>query len=204
MFGTLTHELFPNECRVLEIVPDTQYVYPIYKNGSTSLKETGYPEISLEKLSTLKNVEVYVRDPHQRFVAGVQTYIEKMGNVDINTALHFVEKYLYLNRHFCPQLFWLINFKRFSDATITIKPLAEICKITQLESNQSTRNSEIVQRFANSAKVRFYNEIDEVLTVNLLGKTVEFAEIIAVLKQNYSELYNESFFYPKKIFDVVS
>ncbi len=204
MLGTIVQELFPDECRVLEIIPDTQYVYPIFKNGSTSLAKSGYPPISNQRLSTIKNVEVYVRDPHDRFVSGVQTYLSKLDSkVDIETALYFIEKYLYLNRHFCPQIFWLINLQRFTNASITIKPIESINQITNFNVNQSRRDLDLVKHFEQKSKVRFHNEIDEVLTINLLGKTVEFDEIIDLLKQNYSELYFETFTRCRNIFNVV-
>jgi len=205
MVGTITPELFPNECQVIEIIPDTQYVYPIFKNGSSSLVRSGYPLISDQQLSAIKNVEVYVREPHDRFVSGVQTYLSKLdSNADIKTALYFIEKYLYLNRHFCPQMFWLMNLRRFTNASITIKPIELITQITNFNINQSKRDLELVKHFEQKSKVRFYNEIDEVLTINLLGKTVEFNEIIELLKENYSELYFELFTRCRDIIDVVS
>lgn len=204
MLGTIVQELFPDECRVLEILPDTHYVYPIFKNGSSSLDKSGYTTISKQQLKLIKNVEVYVRDPHDRFVSGVQTYLSKLDSkADVKTALYFIEKYLYLNRHFCPQVFWLMNLRRFSNASITITPIEDISKITKFNSNQSRRDMELVRYFEQKSKVRFYNEIDEVLTINLLGKTVEFDEIIKLLKQNYSELYFETFTKARNIIDVV-
>ncbi len=205
MLGTITPELFPNECQVIEIIPDTQYVYPIFKNGSSSLGKSGYPLISNQQLSTIKNVEVYVREPHDRFVSGVQTYLSKLDSkADIKTALYFIEKYLYLNRHFCPQIFWLMNLRRFTNASITIKPIESINQITNFNINQSNRDLDLVKYFEQKSKVRFYNEIDEVLTINLLGKTVEFDEITELLKENYSELYFEIFTRCRNIIDVVS
>ena len=205
MLGTITPELFPNECQVIEIISDTQYVYPIFKNGSSSLVRSGYPLISDQQLSAIKNVEVYVREPHDRFVSGVQTYLSKLDSkADIKTALYFIEKYLYLNRHFCPQIFWLMNLRRFTNASITIKPIESITQITNFNINQSKRDLELVKHFEQKSKVRFYNEIDEVLTINLLGKTVEFNEIIELLKENYSELYFELFTRCRDIIDVVS
>jgi hypothetical protein len=54
-----------------------------------------------------------------------------------------------------------------------------------------------------SSKIQFYNEMDEVLTVNLLNQTVTFDEIIAVLRSNYGSLYHEVFKNLKDIANVV-
>lgn len=205
MLGAITQELFPDECRVLEIVPDVQYVYPIFKNGSTSLFKSGHREISKQQLSTVKNVEVYVRDPHERFISGVKSYLNGLDkSLDKNTAMYFVKTYPYLNRHFCPQIFWLMNLQRFSNASITIKPVEQLFDIIVANKNKSQTDTEIAEYFEQSSKVRFYNEIDEVLTVNLIGRTVAFEEIVELIKQNYSEVYSEMFLVPRKIFNVVS
>lgn len=204
MFGSILTELFPNECSVLEIVPNTRYVYPIFKNGSTSLYNSGYKQISIDRLKEVKNVEIYVRPPHERFVSGVQTYLSKLdSSIDTNTALYFIEKYFYLNRHFCPQLFWIVNLRRFTNASYTIKPIEELCKITTLKYNQTTSDLQLIRKFADNSKIKFYNEMDEVLTVNLLGKTVEFDEIFSVIKSNYDNLYPDAFGYLKDIINVV-
>ena len=49
----------------------------------------------------------------------------------------------------------------------------------------------------------FFNEIDEVLTVNLIGKTVTIEEILYTLKENYTELYNDTFKTAKEILNVL-
>ena len=204
MFGTILSELFPSECLVLEIVPNTRYVYPIFKNGSTSLNNSGYKKLSLDQIAQIKTVEIYIRDPHKRFISGVQTYLSKLDStMNKDTALFLIEKYLYFNRHFCPQLLWLVNFRRFSNANYTIKPIDQLCEITTLQNNQSTVDIDLINRFSNNSKVKFYNEMDEVLTVNLIGKTVSLEEIFSVLKSNYGNLYHDAFGKLKDIVNVV-
>lgn len=203
MFGSILTELFPNECSVLEIAPN-RYVYPIFKNGSSSLYRSGFNLVDKNHLKSIETIEVYVRNPHERFISGVQTYLSNLDpSLDRTTALYFVEKYFFLNRHFCPQLFWLINLARFTKATMTIRPIQELSEITNLTVNQSVRNSELIERFSNNSKIKFYNEMDEVLTVNLCGQTVGLKSIFDVLKSNYDDLYPEAFQYLKDIVNVV-
>jgi hypothetical protein len=123
--------------------------------------------------------------------------------LDKNTALHFVEKYLYLNRHFCPQLFWLFNLKRFSNAKYNIQPIQQIETLTTRKQNQSQVDLELAERFAKNIKLKFHNEIDEVLTTNLLGQTVSLEQIMDVIKSNYNQLYNEIFDQSRSIMNVV-
>lgn len=204
MFGSIVKELFSDECSVLEIVPNTRYVYPIFKNGSSSLYRTGYKSIDQHKLRSLSNVEVYVRNPHERFVSGVQTFLSMLDpKLDRNTALYFVEQYFYLNRHYCPQLCWLMHLNQFANVSYTIKPIEELQSLTEFKDNQSTLDLDLVERFKNNSKIKFYNEMDEVLTVNLIGKTVYLEEIFSVLKSNYDRLYQDAFCSLKEIVNVV-
>ena len=206
MFSSLDYELFSNDCQVLEIVPDSQYVYPIFKNGSSSLHSCiNYRCINKQELNSLKEIDVYVRDPHQRFLSGVQTFIQNLGSqADKKTALYFIEKYLYLNLHYCPQVYWLINLSRFTDAKFRIKDISELSKITSYYENKSQPDLEISEYFSNKTKVRFFNEIDEVLTVNLINQTVSLQEILSIIKKNYGSLFDETFNLTQQIADVLS
>lgn len=205
MFGYTTKVLFPDECRVLEITPGSRYVYPIFKNGSTSLAQENYRELSLNEVAEVKTIDVFVRDPHERFLSGVHTYITKLGpNIDKQTALQFVRDHLYLNRHYCPQMFWLINLQRFTSAKLSINPVSNLNLITRLTANKSTVDPEVVNWFTNDIKTRFYNEIDEVLTVNLINQTVTFADIVCTAQTYYAELWNELIVSSKDIVDVLS
>lgn len=102
-----------------------------------------------------------------------------------------------------PQLFWLINLRRFSKTKIHIHHLKDLKNIVSLNSNQSSKNETVNEYFKDADKIKFYLEMDEVLTVNLINQTVEFDEIIDVLKQNYQETWQEIFQYSKNIIDVV-
>jgi hypothetical protein len=194
MLGRLGQLLFPNHVEVLEIVPQRQYVYPIFKNGTTSLKETDYPTVGLANLRDISNIEVFVRNPHERFLSGVQTYIKKLGpGIDKKTALYFLNQIHYVDRHCCPQLYWLLNLNRFTNATITLRPIDELVTITTHHLHQSTVDPEIQEFFSKNKNLLFFNEMDEVLTVNLIGKTVTLEQILTVFKENYTELYNDTF-----------
>jgi len=186
--------LFPDDVEVLEMIPQHRHVYPIFKNGSSSLYRMPHHVVVNKDLSTIENITVFVRNPHERFLSGVQTYIGKLGSIyDVKTVLQIISQNLYLNRHFCPQLYWILNLRRFTLATLTILPIEELSSTTDYNVNQSTLNLDIKDFFNNHPKILFYNEMDEVLTVNLIGKTVTFEQILFTLKENYTELYHDIF-----------
>ena len=196
--------LFPDDIEVLEMIPQCQFVYQIFKNGSSSLHRTPHRVVDKQELSTIENITVFVRNPHERFLSGVQTYIHKLGKkYDPETVLHLISQNLYLNRHFCPQLYWILNLRRFTSATLNIFPISELSTVTDYKENTSIFNVEIKKYFSNNPKILYYNEMDEVLTVNLIGKTVTFDEILTTLKENYTELYGDIFGTAKDILNVL-
>lgn len=204
MFGTLDQILFPAECVVLEIVPHTHYVLPIFKNGSTSLFKQGYRSVRLETLPQLEVLDVFVRDPHKRFIAGVKSYMAELStDLDPSTALYFIKNFLYLNRHICPQFFWLLNAARFTNAKFRLRPIDELSSLTLLRENQSTPDSNFVQDYFSDVKLKFYNELDEALTVNLINQTVSIQDITSVVKSNYDNLYSATFGTAEEIVDVL-
>ena len=189
MLSQLDNIIFPDRCDVLEIVPSQRYVYPIYKNGSSSLYKSGFRLVDHDELSNIPVVDIYVRNPYDRFVTGVNTFLQHNAKLDQSTVLHFVNDYLFLNRHFCPQFHWLVNLQRFTNAKIRINPISALSDITALRVNQS--EDPLLDEYLSRDKLHFYLSIDKVLTEDLLGKTVPFKLIVQTIKHRYPEVYKE-------------
>lgn len=183
--------LFPDECDILEVSPN-RYVYPIFKNGSSSLYESGFRKLSLEEIRLIDTVEVLVRDPFERYVSGVHSYIEYLDPaLDHATVLHFVDQYIFLNRHFVTQFHWLVNLQRYTKASIKISPMSELASITDLVFNKKPKDNDIRQRLHQNNKIHFYLQLDKVLTEDLLGTTADFQTIMDTLKFKYPAVYQE-------------
>ena len=189
MLSQVDNIIFPDRCDVLEIVPSQRYVYPIYKNGSSSLYESGFRLVSSDELPNIDVVDIYVRNPYDRFVTGVNTFLQHNSSLDRATALHFINTYLFLNRHFCTQFHWLVNLQRFTNAKIRINHIDTLSDITALRSNQS--QDPLLDEALNTEKLHFYLSIDKVLTEDLLGKTVPFKLIVQTIRHRYPDVYKE-------------
>jgi len=189
MLSQLDNIIFPDRCDVLEIVPSQRYVYPIYKNGSSSLYESGFRLVGHDELRNIPVVDIYVRNPYDRFVTGVNTFLQHNIGLDRATALHFINNYLFLNRHFCPQFHWLVNLQRFTNAKIRINPIDTLSDITALRSNKS--QDPLLDEALNTEKLHFYLSIDKVLTEDLLEKTVPFKLIVQTIRHRYPDVYKE-------------
>lgn len=189
MLSQLDNIIFPDRCDVLEIVPSQRYVYPIYKNGSSSLYESGFRLMDHDELRNIPVVDIYVRNPYDRFVTGVNTFLQHNNNLDHATVLHFINNYLFLNRHFCPQFHWLVNLQRFTNAKIRINPISALSDITALRVNQI--EDPLLDEVLSTENLHFYLSIDKVLTEDLLGKTVPFKLIVQTIKHRYPDVYKE-------------
>ena len=155
MLSQLDNIIFPDRCDVLEIVSSQRYVYPIYKNGSSSLYNSGFRLLDHDELRDIPVVDIYVRNPYDRFVTGVNSFLNYHSDLDRATALYFITNYLFLNRHFCPQFYWLVNLQRFTDAKIRINPIGSLSEITSLKFNQS-QDPLLDEYFSTMDKLHFY------------------------------------------------
>lgn len=191
MLSQLDNIIFPDRCDVLEIVPSQRYVYPIFKNGSSSLYADNYRIVPEEELKNIPVIDIYVRNSYERFISGVQTFLMQNPEADEKTLLAIIGSYLFLNRHFCPQFHWLVNLHRFTDAKIRINSVSSLNEITNQHSNKQIKRQAIDDYFKNHEKLHFYLSIDKVLTELLVGFTVEFKDIVKLIKIRHPDVYVE-------------
>ena len=191
MFAYIDPILFPDECEVLQVSAD-RHVYTIFKNGSSSLRKTGYKKINPEQLRELKVVEVFLRDPLDRYVSGVQTYLKNLGpGYDRETVLKLIDQHLFLNRHFSLQFHWLVNLARHTPAQIQIHSVSELKDLTSLNKNKMIRDTDLTARYSANARLMFYLELDRILIDDFMGQTVSFKDVVAHVKQHHPMLYQE-------------
>ena len=155
MLSYLDPILFPDEIEILEVSPG-RCVYPIFKNGSQSLQAKQYRQLSKDEIINLTHVEIYVREPFERYISGVQTYLRFRSTLDRATALHIINDYLFLDRHFALQFHWLVNLKRFCDPLIHIRPLSELNSATDATWNIISRDQSLVDYFQPNLKLWYY------------------------------------------------
>lgn len=191
MFSYLDPVLFPDECKILQ-VSDNRYVYPIFKNGSSSLTKSGYTPVSPLQIQQLDVVDVFLRNPLQRYVSGVQTYLKRLpSNCDRETVLYMIDEYLFLNRHFCLQFHWLVNLARHTQANMHMLSVDKINKLTDIKWNTQEQDYELLERFSKNQKLQFYLGLDQIIIDQFMNKTVSLKQIVDYIKQQNTELYKE-------------
>lgn len=187
--------IFPDECEILEVTPGQQYVYPIFKNGSSALYGSGYRLLDKHELAALGTVDVFVRAPMERFVSGVQMYLSRLPDTyHRETVLHFVDRYLFLNRHYAPQFHWLLNLSRHTTAKIRLRSVAELDQLTRNVTpytlNNPPRDTSLTEFFDDNMRLHFYLQLDSAL-MDLVGQTVSFKDIVEHIRTRYPDAYKE-------------
>lgn len=191
MLSYLDPILFPDQCQILEIEPD-RFVYPIFKNGSSSLGATGAPAINYFKMREIRTVEIFLRDPFERYVSGVQTYLNNIGpEYDRDTMLTVIGQFLFLNRHFALQFHWIVNLQRYTDAWMHFRPMTELSTATEESWNILTRDQSLVDFFKDNQKLQYYLSLDKILIEDFMGQTVPFSRVVKHIKNKYPTLYDE-------------
>lgn len=121
--------LYTTDCEVFDI-PHIGLVYPIMKNGSSSLRKYA----KANKCSVFKNneirdlsvIEVFCREPVERFVSGVCTFLGHKQIQDTQSALRDIANLKTYDRHFVPQIFWLFHLYKFFKKEVVIRSVKEL------------------------------------------------------------------------------
>lgn len=203
MFSEVDNIVFPNSCEVIRIASQ-HHAFPIYKCGSSSLIESmqdhGWTFVDVKDISAISDpIKVFLRDPKERFLSGVNTYLQHLRQefceVDLNTALYFVNRYLFLNRHYAPQFFWLLNLARFSSSAtqVIFLPMSDISNLTPRHSRAgiSPPEANLVQAIEqfDKEKLELYFYLDQVLHDNI-GQVWNLHSFLLQIKNTHPVLYN--------------
>ena len=192
MLSRLDDIIFPNRCEVLEIVPSQRYIYPIFKNGTTSLteyaKEQNYKILVNNQIDRASVIDVILRAPLDRFISGVNTFVyntkQDNPNLDLDTIIYFAENYLFLNRHYCPQISWLVNLAKYSDAKLNFCSMDNLSNYTPLTISpieEKILDATTIERLTNNVHNELYLRLDNCL-LDLLGQQLTFTEVLAYIK----------------------
>lgn len=203
MLSHLDCLIFPDRCEVYEVVPSQRYVYPIFKNGTSSLlaqSTLSRWKIKFnEQLRNLESIDILLRDPHTRLVSGINTFVQHAvrdnPTLDTNTVLWFAKNYLYLNRHYASQFSWIVNLSRYCgvNTKLNFLPMSALSEFTEL--NEKPENVESVttdfsQQLGKVPNSEMYQRLDYSLVNSCLNQSLTFKEVIANVKDADIDAYN--------------
>jgi hypothetical protein len=193
MLTQISDILFPNKCEVIQM--PGSYVYPIFKNGSSSLlahaKVNSCKIVFNEQIKKIEIIDVILRDPLDRFISGMNTFVVNTKvehtNLDTNTIIYFAENYLFLNRHYAPQISWLINLSRYvnKETKLRLHPMSDLAIFTEYSINPIEKNmlsSDDIARLKTNMYNNTYLNLDR-LVLELIGQSLTFNEILEYIKK---------------------
>lgn len=199
MLSRLDDIIYPNRCEVIEIEASQRYIYPIFKNGSSSITEHAaqqkYKILLNEQIKRINTIDVVLREPTARYVSGIKTFVHNIKRdnpaLDLATILYFAENYLFLNRHYAPQLSWLVQLSRYTTADTRLKlvgmeSLGNYTPLSISPLETVAVDYEISSNIHNEMYIRLDN-----LLMNLIGQELTFKEILNYLKQQDPVAYQK-------------
>ena len=200
MKTSLDTELFPNLCEVVEIPLHNQWVYLIQKNGNTSVrlqqKRDNLTVFSNNEISALDYVDVYIRNPRDRYVSGINTYLQHLQRdypeLDPSTAFWFAKRYKFLNTHYLPQFHWLANLSQHMrpDAKLRLRNFDDFGKVTDIcdDAKVTKFTPEFVKTlFQDDNSIELWLYLDQIL-LDLAGHEMTWQQLINYYQHNHPNI----------------
>lgn len=114
-------------------------IYPIFKNGSTSLFKDAESTLVNQQIKDIENILIFIRDPQQRFVKGVNEYC-RINGLDPKEVHDLIKNGKLADRHFAPQFMWLVHLYRYYKGHVTMKPFSELQDYCSIHKNKNTHD----------------------------------------------------------------
>jgi hypothetical protein len=169
-------------------------VYPIFKNGRSSVIEyadqNNVEPYSIGTYNSCQNITVYIREPFERFVSGVHSFIEwsRLDNpkLDDNTCLWMIEKGKLVDEHFTQQWHWIKNLAQYYKNNITLEPVSNLYSLIPDRYQPAGKHIPKIT-FVQEQKIKqikFDLSKDYNIWNNYLNTTHNIKEFIDVLSKN--------------------
>lgn len=202
MLSHLDCIIFPDRCEVIELIPSQRYVYPIFKNGQSSLRAHADQHkcriLINNQIKKLNLIDVFLRDPQERMESGINTFIQMTKRdhpeLDKNTISWFAQNYLFLNRHYTTQFLWLVNLARYMnvDAELNFLDMDQLTQATEWHEKPGgifPVTTELSNELKNIPNIEMYQRIDQVL-MTLVGKRIKFDQLMHYIKDQDTTAYD--------------
>jgi hypothetical protein len=211
MLSHLDRILFPDRCEVREIISLQRYVYVIFKNGHSSINVSRIKDPQRiyinEQIRKLNSIDVIIRNPEDRLLSGINTFIQHTlrnnPGLDKNTVEWFGLNYLALDRHYASQFVWLLNLARYlnSDATLNLLPMAAISEITGKNIKPDgviESDSALIEKISLIKNNEMYQRIDTAI-FKCVGRSLTFKELLQHVKATDPVAYEYVIEYSQQI-----
>jgi hypothetical protein len=203
MLSRIDDIIYPNRCEVIEFSDPQRFVYPIFKNGSSSLTEyarqQNYKTLLNSQLKKISTIDIILRDPVERFISGFNTFVyntkQENFSLDTDTIIYFAETYLFLNRHYAPQLSWVVNLQKYLhiNAKLKLHDMGALSSFTPLvikPKENNLLNTQVIERLKTNIHNEMYIRLDTLL-LQLVGQEMTIKEIMFYLHEQDPIAYSK-------------
>ena len=175
--------IYPKLCAVLEL-PAQRFVYPIFKNASSSLEELSVGKVYNNKINDrTQTVDVYWREASTRFHSGVNTYLRFNPLLEPKTLIHLIQRGELVNRHFMPQYMWLCHLYKHYTGTINI------LDVNNLDISVHKNSSGYIGEYCVAPS--HWIDLDNLIFDKFAGETTVIEEINEYIESQSRVLYNK-------------
>ena len=194
--------IYPDRCEVIELASQ-RYIYPIFKNGSSSLTDHARHQnlkiLINEQIKRAGTIDVVLRYPLERYLSGIKTFVHntKRDNpaLDVTTILYFAENYLFLNRHYAPQISWLIQLSRYTNKNTKLQlvgmdALTNYTPLNTIPPENMFFEDGLKDKLKNNIHNEMYLRLDNQL-IALIGQTLTFDEILEYIQMQDPIAYSK-------------
>lgn len=141
MVWKLIDKVLTADCTVVELSKNF-FVYPIFKNASSSIykeqREKCMRTFKNNEIAQLNKIQVYIRDPKERIVSGLNTFFDTCIEKNIKDK---VANYQYIDRHFMPQFFWLAHLVKYYKGDIVLLPFEQLTEVLKYKVNVNNKHN---------------------------------------------------------------
>ena len=166
------NDLLTTDCIVIDVGPHT--IYPIFKNGSSSLMAVANKTYINKQIANCNNIIILLKDPGERFVLGINQYCKEY-NLDIRDTWELVFDNKIINRHFAPQWLWLFHLYKFYRGKVILKPFKTIKEYCKVHTNKEKKKTDV-------ALIKQFVEVDYELIENHLNEPILLEKLIRKYK----------------------
>jgi len=196
----LFKELLQDRCEVVEVPLHNQWVYMIQKNGSSSLRlqkeKNNFVSFVNDEISRLDYIDIYIRNPQSRYISGVNTYLQHLQRdhptLDFGTAFWFAKRYKFLNSHYLPQFYWIMNLSRYlrKDTKLRIRNFVDFTRIIDINSRAKIippQEEFVIELLKDDPELELWLYLDQIL-LDLTGLELTWSEVLEHYQKNHKTL----------------
>ena len=144
------------------------------RNGSTSLRSVVGRKYTNKEIHKCKDIVVFLRDPADRFVSGLNEYC-RQNKADLTQTWQLVKQGKFIDRHFSPQWIWLLHLSKFYKGKVSLKLVKDLITYCEVHLHGSKNNDTDVKLLDN-----FVQQDQELM--KHVGQTIDLETLVRKCK----------------------